>query len=1318
MGDVYGGGDLAFESAWRYAVLGNDPASAGDDIQVVTNSYGWSEEDNDGWDDSSRLVDYYVRTFSPSSLFLFATGNGGPGYGTITPPRPAVSLDVAASSQYGSADRHSITDTTQITYGDIIPFSNRGPGAFGQSGPNLAADGAYGWGAVPLNAYYDHAEFELGLGTGAEANEPWVGTSRSAPVAAGAMALTYQAFKARVGRWPTWEEGHALAMGGARFAGYDTWTMGAGVLDAGDSVRLAAGIDGLYSLPAEWAAGDYLGKSYTAFPNFVAPGRAATARLAITNPSARPVQATLKAQTLRKVGEDAASLLLEPTWESPQSELFPSYVVRLDRAKIPAGTDLLAVRAALPLDQSDPDGDDMPLLDEVLNIGLLQHTDVDRDGSLFHDADGNGAVGYEVDGDDVVDWSKTELDRWEFELMSQHFASTNSWEVSVHHPAERWKDGLYLAVWHGICEAGNCTGRGAGQSVRLPYRLEYYRYESWPWLEAQPATLTVAAGSATTLTATLTVPAGAAPGQYGGTILVDYDRAPTDHRIVTGGGFEPEARRLVIPVSVNVPATLGERPITLAGAAADDPAAPYNNGRLRGLLDRTWREETGDCAPVLRPGHRRGGGDSTGRQLMVAQTTWSERLAAAADVDTSLWAPSPDAFSDPAVRDERGPLADPTWFGPFTLKQIGKSADALGQQGTWGFDTTSGGNEDWVAGPAERGELLGVIAHSVRFGGSEVSLPFTMTVSTLTVSPWPLRLAADGCALVTVRSQAALKDLAATALGLSEPSLETNVRLANDATVERALRLTTPAAGFTVVITGQEGTDVDLAVFYDGDGDGSYDETEQIAMSDSPTEREAVRRPGLSPAGNYLIRVIPFSVPTLGSRFDLYIDYIAGKDLSVQRAPVDVAAGQPATINVCAKNLPRPGPLAGALVFGPGAAPGLTHRAGRLDEGRDHPDAPRSADRYRHQASAHAKVDGDAGPGRARQDALLAIPPTRGALVGRDMLHNLVVNAADSACFGLALGLASFTTVSPLFVQWLGATPLWVGLVAILHPFGWHLTQLATARYVAGLPRYLPSVMVLTAAERAPFFALAAVAAVSAAWPKALVLAVVMILLFGIGLGGGLTATAYQALVGRIMPPNRVGAFYGLKTAAANGAFAVGAVIAGQILPERKIDHRPCSREKYAPAPERRANRKSPLRAAKSRIELPDLKQAHRILVAIRHDGETETVAEHALLVRFRDEPSESFHGAGQWRHELGDLFGGQHRQQRRGIAIADLSERNLVAANRGEAKLPVERNRSALDVQSILRGYFFHTPSSGAITLPRRPERRSALITTMVSEC
>ena len=64
-------------------------------------------------------------------------------------------------------------------------WSNRGFGANATNGVDLVADGAYAPGDATLNTVLD----------GRIAWVTWGGTSRSTPVAAGATALVYQAYK-------------------------------------------------------------------------------------------------------------------------------------------------------------------------------------------------------------------------------------------------------------------------------------------------------------------------------------------------------------------------------------------------------------------------------------------------------------------------------------------------------------------------------------------------------------------------------------------------------------------------------------------------------------------------------------------------------------------------------------------------------------------------------------------------------------------------------------------------------------------------------------------------------------------------------------------------------------------------------------------------------------------------------------------------------------------------------------------------------------------------------------------------------------------
>lgn len=162
--------------------------------------------------------------------------------------------------------------------------------------------------------------------------------------------------------------------------------------------------------------------------------------------------------------------------------------------------------------------------------------------------------------------------------------------------------------------------------------------------------------------------------------------------------------------------------------------------------------------------------------------------------------------------------------------------------------------------------------------------------------------------------------------------------------------------------------------------------------------------------------------------------------------------------------------------------------------------------------------------------------------------HNFVYNILDGSFFGLGLGFASFVTIIPLFVNTLTDSTLLIGLIPAIHTLGWQVPQLFMANRVARQARYKPLTLTMTLQERWPFLGLAVVALLSATISAPLALALTFILLIWQGLGAGLTATPWQSMITKIMPPNRVGLFYGSQNAAANLTAGIGAIIAGAIL--------------------------------------------------------------------------------------------------------------------------------------------------------------------------
>lgn len=163
--------------------------------------------------------------------------------------------------------------------------------------------------------------------------------------------------------------------------------------------------------------------------------------------------------------------------------------------------------------------------------------------------------------------------------------------------------------------------------------------------------------------------------------------------------------------------------------------------------------------------------------------------------------------------------------------------------------------------------------------------------------------------------------------------------------------------------------------------------------------------------------------------------------------------------------------------------------------------------------------------------------------------HNAAVNIMDGALFGFGvMGLASYVTIIPLFLSYLTESTALIGFVAALFHIGWQVPQLLTSSYVAGLERYKPMVLVTTLFERLPYFGLALVAlAIPAIGPDA-ALILTLLLLAVQSIGGGFTGTPWQSMISKIMPPHRLGTFFGLQSACVNLFGAGGALLASVIL--------------------------------------------------------------------------------------------------------------------------------------------------------------------------
>jgi hypothetical protein len=879
-GDIYFGFD--FSTQFGYLL------STEYGVDITSNSYGTSETDNDGYDAASQEADIIYQAASDGTTTpIFSTGNGAPGYGTRTAAAPSAGIQVGASTQFGGTGWDSLARISQVVDNDVITWSNRGPGATGGAGVDVVADGAYSTGDATLNTVMD----------GRNAWATWGGTSRSTPVAAGATALIYQAYRAaHGGAVPAGFQRTAknLLKSSAQDLGYDSFTQGAGSVDAGRAVQAAGGTAGSVS-PSDWRVGDYRGREWPVFTHVIAPGGSDTQTFNIGGGGTWQVGDRYMKRT------DRTTFSYTTTPVSQESEFnfnAPDYLIDLSSAvKQHPTADLMVVRAIYP--HNEFDGDANYETDQDWRLLTYNWTDVDHNRRLWKDSDRDGAVDHkdnpkhvDIDGNNEIDFHRSEMDKGEYVRFGYHRPGANQLVTSVRAPRSRMDDGLFVGFQH-------TTHNAAIPRTHFTVEVDWYSNQDWPWLTA-PATAT---GS---LQANLTVPAGTPYGMYEGAITL------------TKG-----AQRMVVPVSAAVAATAPQdaagnltTPLQFGGTAVANAQAdlPYNNGSVFDGTDWTWRPESGDWrfffydlakAPPL------------GTQFL-SDTTW-EDSASFTDLDTLIMGRSANTYQL---------FGGSSPFGaPYILDTVGKSPNTNAGAGVWKFNTASGGAHEVVTARAQEG-LQSLVQHQVGWTGDKFDVPFSPKLGSATVTPSSVTqsTAADsGSFDVSFKATVDLDGLVAEGFGLSQPSVTQEPVKQDDpndpSTASNKKNLTLSHASRLSVRTQLGSDDVDLFVVYDANNDGQFTPDEIVASSAGGTANEAVTL--VRPAdGNYQIWLHGFQVAGTPS-LTLTVNAIQGNDLTVTGAPSGpIPAGTPVTLHVAfAKPMTAGQSYNGELLLGPPSAP-------------------------------------------------------------------------------------------------------------------------------------------------------------------------------------------------------------------------------------------------------------------------------------------------------------------------------------------------------------------------------------------------------------
>ena len=170
------------------------------------------------------------------------------------------------------------------------------------------------------------------------------------------------------------------------------------------------------------------------------------------------------------------------------------------------------------------------------------------------------------------------------------------------------------------------------------------------------------------------------------------------------------------------------------------------------------------------------------------------------------------------------------------------------------------------------------------------------------------------------------------------------------------------------------------------------------------------------------------------------------------------------------------------------------------------------------------------------------------AEVERNYRWNFSVNLLDTAGFMLGFSFISSTTIVPLFISKLTASPLPIGIAAVIAQSGWSLPQIFTANAVERLTRKKPVVVNLGLfAERLPLWILV-IAPLIAVRAPTLALGIFLVTYAWFNLGAGVIATAWQDLLARCFPVDRRGRFFGTSMFVGTGLGMLGAAISAWFL--------------------------------------------------------------------------------------------------------------------------------------------------------------------------
>jgi len=628
-------------NSWMFAEYGADGVpNTGDEANIVSNSYGWSETAVDAGYEYLDQTASMISLSGGKTLWCWAAGNGGPGYGTTASVIDFSSIRVGAGTTMQYRTFLGLEPSSDYAkWGDVAPFSNAGPTRTGKLGSEIIASGMYSLEPAPLNS----PDYDGRSGDGSTHYQLGSGTSHAAPTVAGAAALGYQAYYAKNGEWPSVFVAKSRLMASSDDMHFDPFKQGAGWLNASSLVKFMGESDGTMSETSslvgtyETAAlypGNVYGASYETFANFLLPGEQDTNYTVKTENlnSTSAITANVKAQILIRTG---SGLVNHTTITNDTEYVDITNLVR-------PGTDLVKVTMFLPLSVYDPD---LNYVSDVgYNLELYDWVDLDMDGKMNTSTNHSELFRYSVDSGDC-----------------------NYNQVMIRDPLDRTHDGLVAAFK---------PAKGA-QGVNLGLQVDSYELQTFPWIDFQRVgdttwngtlSMSIPALSNASWHVRVSVPSGTPFGTYGAIVYVD-------------SGDRIQA----LPVVINVPSPNYE--FTFGQPYPFDTT--YDNN-LTGLANRQWRYDTGDwriywSLPSSAPPNP--------SASLIVTASWTEM-----PTTMNLYVLAAQANSFSREQFTKGPLDSP-WGPGWDMVQVAASGDGYKGAGIFAVGSNTGEPKEAVAAP-------------------------------------------------------------------------------------------------------------------------------------------------------------------------------------------------------------------------------------------------------------------------------------------------------------------------------------------------------------------------------------------------------------------------------------------------------------------------------------------------------------------------------------------------------------------------------------------------------------------------------------------